>query len=87
MYRWEYFSADAEEETGALPIEAVAPFLELLTVLMFDPWEYGRTPGDVVDKGKALRTLPFGPGGAGLLTFQIYDPDRLVLIAKVLWLS
>jgi hypothetical protein len=87
VYNWEYFSADAEEQVEALPIEAVAPLLELLAVLAFDPWEYGRPPGEAVDKGKSLRTLPFGPGAEGLLTFQIYDPDRRVLIAKVLWLG
>jgi hypothetical protein len=33
-----------------------------------------------------VRALPFGPGGEGLVTFLVYEPDELVLVTRVQWL-
>jgi hypothetical protein len=34
-----------------------------------------------------LRTLHFGPHDDGLVTFQVYPPDDLVLVVKIQWLG
>jgi hypothetical protein len=34
-----------------------------------------------------LRSLHFGPEGGGLVTFLVYPPDDLVLVAKIQWLG
>jgi hypothetical protein len=36
---------------------------------------------------RPLRSLPFGPGGEGLVTFLVYEPDELVLVTRVQWLG
>jgi hypothetical protein len=54
------------------------------TRLCFDPWEYAREPGEVVDRAKNLRRdLPFGDWG--LVSVLIYEPDELVLVVEVNW--
>ena len=34
-----------------------------------------------------LRSLHFGPAAGGLVTFLVYRPDDLVLVAKIQWLG
>lgn len=54
----------------------------MMAAVVFDPLEYGRTPGEPV--GKPVRMLPFD-AGRGLVTIQVYEPDRLVLVLRVQW--
>jgi hypothetical protein len=53
-------------------------------VVIVDPAEYRRRPGDPIGP---LRTLPFGQHSQGLVTFLIYPPDDLVLVVKIQWLG
>jgi len=53
-------------------------------VIIVDPTEYQRSPGE---PHKPLRTLYFGPHHEGLVTFLIYPPDDLVLITRIQWLG
>jgi hypothetical protein len=46
--------------------------------------EYQRAPGE---PRMPLRTLYLGPHGEGLVTFLIYPPDDLVLVARIQWLG
>ncbi|MGH3394067.1 MAG: hypothetical protein ACRDPO_05190 [Streptosporangiaceae bacterium] len=49
-------------------------------VVIVDPQEYQLAPGD---SSKPLRTLHFGPHNEGLVTFLVYPPDDLVLVAAL----
>ena len=55
-------------------------------VVIDDPAEYQRHP-DEPSNPAALRTLPFGPHGQGLVTFLIYPPDDLALVVRIQWLG
>ena len=56
--------------------------MEAVTIV--DPADYGRAPGD---PDRPVRTLAFGPHGEGLVTFLVYPPDELVLVARIQWLG
>jgi hypothetical protein len=51
--------------------------------MCFDPWEYRLEPGEVVEKIKNVRHLPFGDWG--LVSVVIYEPDLLLLAVRVNW--
>ena len=53
-------------------------------VVIVDPADYERRPGEPAG---SLHTLPFGPYGQGLVTFLIHPPDDLVLVVKIQWLG
>jgi hypothetical protein len=53
-------------------------------VVIIDPTEYQRSPGE---PHKPLQTLYFGPRHEGLVTFLIHPPDDLVLITRIQWLG
>jgi hypothetical protein len=80
LYHWE---ADdiAGEQLAALPHKARLEVARLMdAVVIVDPMEYRRSPGE---PRKPLRTLHFGPNHEGLVTFLIYPPDDLVLITRI----
>ena len=84
MYRWE-LDEPAEGEfagLGQAVRNALADFMD--AVVIVDPDEYQRRPGE--PRG-ALRTLLFGPHSQGLVTFLTYQPDDLVLVVKIQWLG
>lgn len=84
MYRWELEDL-AEEQIAGLPAPARRALTELLdAVVIVDPAEYQRAAGE---PSRPLRSLPFGPGGEGLVTFLVYEPDELVLVTRVQWLG
>jgi hypothetical protein len=56
-------------------------------VVLVDPLEYQRHPGEPDDASKLLRTLHFGLLHHGLITFLIYPPDDLVLVVRIQWLG
>jgi hypothetical protein len=56
-------------------------------VVLVDPLEYQRHPGEPADANKLLRTLHFGLRHEGLITFLIYPPDDLVLVVRIQWLG
>ncbi|HET9894869.1 MAG TPA: hypothetical protein VFQ44_08030 [Streptosporangiaceae bacterium] len=53
-------------------------------VVIVDPMEYHRYPGE---PDKSMRSLAFGPHDEGLVTFLVYPPDELVLVAQIQWLG
>ena len=80
MFRWELEDLAAGQLAG-LPSQvqvALADFMD--AVVIVDPAEYQRRPGE---PERPLRTLPFGR--AGLVTFLVYEPDDLVLVTRVIW--
>ena len=84
MYRWELEDL-AEEQIAGLPAHARRALTELLdAAVIVDPAEYQRAPGE---PSRPLRSLPFGPGGEGLVTFLVYEPGELVLVTRVQWLG
>ena len=84
MYRWE-LDEPAEGEfagLGQAARNALADFMD--AVVIVDPDEYQRRPGE--PRG-ALRTLPSGPHSQGLVTFLTYQPHDLVFVVKIQWLG
>jgi hypothetical protein len=80
VFRWELEDLAAGQLAG-LPSQvqlALADFMD--AVVIVDPAEYQRRPGE---PERPLRTLPFGR--AGLVTFLVYEPDDLVLVTRVIW--
>jgi len=86
VYQWE-LDGPAGREFASLSQtarKALAQFMD--AVVIVDPAEYQRHPDEPPDPA-ALRTLPFGPHGKGLVTFLIYPPDDLALVVKIQWLG
>ena len=50
-----------------------------------DPVQYQRCRDERDDVSMPLRSLHFGPDGAGLVTFLVYPPDDLVLVVEIQW--
>jgi hypothetical protein len=84
LFRWEADDVAALQLTD-LPDQVrreLAAFLD--AVVIVDPMEYQRSPGE---PRKPLRTLYFGPHDEGLVTFLVYPPDDLVLVTRIQWLG
>ena len=80
MFRWELDDL-AREQLSGLPPQVQLALSDLMdAVVIVDPAEYQRRPGE---PQRPLRTLPFGQ--AGLVTFLVYEPDDLVLVTRVIW--
>lgn len=56
-------------------------------VVIVDPLEYQRGPGELAASDGQLRTLHFGPHHEGLVTFLVHAPDDLVLVVRIQWLG
>lgn len=76
---------DAQDQIAALPAVAQSKLSEAFAVLELAPWN-GR-PVNRQNPGGALRSLMFGPGGAGMVTYLVLEDQREVHIVKVLWLG
>jgi hypothetical protein len=83
VFSWEYNTPQVRTAVEQLPPEAREALSAFLYAVVFDPVDYGRAVDEAV--GKAVRTLPFGAQARGLVTFQIYEPDRLVLVLRTQW--
>ncbi|TLG17899.1 hypothetical protein FEK35_01860 [Nocardia cyriacigeorgica] len=73
------------DQVAALPIEALLPYSEILTVLELDPWA-----GEPQHRGNpdgAVRRWIFGPEGAGQLVYLVVEDRREVHLLRVLWLG
>lgn len=80
MFRWELEDLAAGQLAG-MPLQAQVALSDFMdAVVIVDPAEYQRRPGE---PERPLRTLPFGQ--AGLVTFLVYEPDDLVLVTRVIW--
>jgi hypothetical protein len=80
LFRWELDDL-AREQLSGLPPQVQLALSDLMdAVVIVDPAEYQRRPGE---PQRPLRTLPFGQ--AGLVTFLVYEPDDLVLVTRVIW--
>jgi hypothetical protein len=80
LFRWELEDL-AREQLAGMPAQvqrALSDFMD--AVVIVDPAEYQRRPGE---PERPLRTLPFGQ--AGLVTFLVYEPNELVLVTRVIW--
>ena len=87
MYRWE-LADPAEPEFASLSQTVQAALTAFMdAVVIVDPIEYQRHPGEPSDPSKLLRTLHFGQHHEGLVTFLVYPPDDLVLVVKIQWLG
>ena len=87
MYRWE-LDEPAQPEFGALHPKTQSLLTTFMdAVVLVDPIEYQRHPGEPSDPPALLRTLHFGHHNEGLVTFLVYPPDDLVLVVRVHWLG
>ncbi len=80
--------APAQQEFADLPPVArvsLASFMD--SVVIVDPAQYQRRRDERDDVAMPLRSLHFGPDGGGLVTFQVFPPDDLVLVVKIQWLG
>jgi hypothetical protein len=80
VFRWELEDLAASQLAGLPPQVQLAPAELMDAVVIVDPAEYQRRPGE---PERPMRTLPFGQ--AGLVTFLVYEPDDLVLVTRVIW--
>jgi hypothetical protein len=84
LFRWEV-EDEAEQTLADLPgrvRRVLAEFMD--AVVIVDPMEYGRYPGE---PSVPLRSLCFGPHDEGLVTFLVWPPDDLVLVTRIQWLG
>jgi hypothetical protein len=80
LFRWELEDLAAGQLAG-MPLRAQVALSDFMdAVVIVDPAEYQRRPGE---PARPLRALPFGQ--AGLVTFLVYEPDDLVLVTRVIW--
>lgn len=87
MYRWE-LDGSAQREFVGLPPAARASLAAFMdAVVIVDPVQYQRRRDEPEEVSMPLRSLHFGPGGGGLVTFLVYPPDDLVLVVKIQWLG
>jgi hypothetical protein len=87
VYRWE-LDNPAEPQFDALsPATQTLLTAFMDAVVLVDPIEYQRHPGEHSDPPALLRTLHFGDHHEGLVTFLAYPPDDLVLVVRLQWLG
>ena len=65
MYHWE-FEEPATSQAADLPGGVLALLEEFLTAMCFDPWEYRREPGEVVEKKRICGICRSATGGWSL---------------------
>jgi len=77
--------SDALEQVSALPDEALAWYAELIALLEVTPWS-----GDAYNRQRpdtSMRTHPFGSRGQGLAIYLVLEPQRRVVVLRVLWIG
>lgn len=87
MYRWELDDPAQPEFDGLDPETQAALTTFMDAVVLVNPVEYQRHPGERSDPPAPLRTLHFGAHHQGLFTFLVYPPDDLVLVVRIQWLG
>lgn len=75
---------EVQAAIGFLPAAGRHALAEAYTVLELTPWE-SPSVNPVANAGGQLRTLSFGPAGAGLLTYLILERDNEVHLVSLLW--
>lgn len=75
----------SQPQIDALPHQAWATFAEIRVLLEVTPWSGISITAANPDSG--VRTLPFGPGGEGLITYLILEEQRRVDLLDVLWIG
>lgn len=73
----------ADAAIHALPADVRPALDEVMTVLGLVPWNGNPINEDNPDG--EMRTLHFGPGGAGLVTYLIVEHDRQVHVLLLQW--
>lgn len=87
MYRWE-LDEPAQPVFDVLPPKTQSLLTSFMdAVVLVDPLEYQRHPGEASVPPALLRTLHFGHHNEGLVTFLVYPPDDLVLVVRIQWLG
>lgn len=87
MYRWE-LDDPAQPEFDALRPGIQAQLTAFMdAMVLVDPIDYQRHPGEPADSPALLRTLHFGHRHQGLVTVLVYPPDDLVLVVRINWLG
>jgi hypothetical protein len=87
VYRWELDDSaqPAFDELGTAAQALLTSFMD--AVVIVDPIDYQRHPGERSNPPAPLRTLHFGQHHEGLVTFLVYPPDELVLVVRIQWLG
>jgi hypothetical protein len=75
----------SQAQIDALPVDALAPFAEARAALELAPWN-GK-PYHQRQPDSPMRTLTFGPHGAGKIVYLILEDQRRVDILVVLWVA
>jgi hypothetical protein len=84
VFHWELHEQVDVEFAGLTQFARRASLKSMDAVVLVDPADYQRRPGESTG---ALRVLPFGAHSQGLVTFLVYPPDDLVLVVKVQWIG
>jgi hypothetical protein len=75
----------AAREVAALPVEALPAYAELMSLLEVAPWS--GDPYNLQRPDANMRTHTFASEGRGLVIYLILEPDRRVVILRVLWIG
>ena len=72
-------------QIDALPAEALAPLAEVRAMLAVAPW--GGDSLNDANPDAPVRSIAFGPGYEGLVTYLILEDQRRVDVLDVMWLA
>jgi hypothetical protein len=73
------------EQIAALPTEALASYVEVLTALEVAPWSGHPQHRDIPDA--PVRWWSFGPGAAGQVMYLVLEDQREVHLLLVQWIG
>lgn len=83
------YDVDGDDAVGqqieALPATMLAAFAELRTALEVAPWAGDSINVDRPDE--PVRTLTFGPGGAGLVVYLVLEDQRRAELLQVTYVG
>ncbi|MDQ3028936.1 MAG: hypothetical protein M3R09_02670 [Actinomycetota bacterium] len=82
MYRVRTYE-EPQATLDALPVEALAGYVGVLDVLELTPWNGDPLSKDNLDGN--VRTLVFGPGGEGIVTYLVLEDQQRVDVLQVQW--
>lgn len=73
------------DQVAALPVESLAAYTEVLTLLEVQPW--AGHPQHAANPDGAVRYLLFGPDSAGQVVYLVAEARREVHLLLVQWLG
>ena len=76
---------EVREQSGALPVEALSFYAELIVFLELTPWE--GQPYNKNEPNGVMRSQAFGPKEEGLAVYLVLEHQRRVVMLSVTWIG